>query len=189
VIRAFLDESESNRGKDPHAYLVGAAVLLEEHVAEVCARIATLKLPGQAKLHWRDESDRRQRVIIRTIGAMPVEAVLAVHVDPRRRPEARRHRALRSLLPELAALGVSRLDVESRGPKADLRDRALLDQMRRSRMFDTAQPPMRMDHPVGRAQPGLWLADSICGAVVAARCGDGRHTEALGTRLRIIEAP
>lgn len=189
AIRAFVDESESNRAKDPDTYLVGAVVVGSEDAAAVRERIAALKLRGQSKLHWRDESDRRRRQIIRTVADMPVTAVLAAHVDADRAPEARRHRALRTLLPALSSLGVTRVELESRGRAADQRDRKLFDGMRRSHMFGEDPPPMRIEHPVGHAEPGLWIADAICGAVVSARCGDPAFVNALGARLRLLDAP
>jgi hypothetical protein len=139
--RAFVDESGSRQRLDPGAYLLCAAMAGNEDVDGIRSRVAALKLPGQVKLHWRDESPSRQRRIIDAVAALPVDLLVVVHVSPSRKPEQRRHRALRVLLPALAAGDVSRVVAESRGRVADARDRAVLDAMRRSRVLDDGTGP------------------------------------------------
>jgi hypothetical protein len=41
---------------------------------------------------------------------------------------------------------------------------------------------------IGRDDPALWVADAVCGAVVAARTGSSEHVDRLGSMLRIIES-
>lgn len=188
VMRAFVDESGSRQHLDPGAYLLCAAMVQDADAAHVRSRIAALKLPGQVKLHWRDESLSRQHRIIESVAALPVDLLVVVHVSVDRKPEQRRHRALRVLLPALAAGEVRSVVAESRGRVADARDRAVLDAMRRSRVLDDGAGPLHLDHVLGRDDPVLWVADAVCGAVVEARTGSTEHVDRLGTMLRIIES-
>ncbi len=184
---AFVDESGSNAKLDPNAYLLGSAIILADNLDEARTAIQSLRLPGQRKLHWRDENDRRQIKITRTLITLPLEAVLVAHVDADRRPEARRHRTISALLPELHGRGVDHVDFESRGDKDDARDRKLLEKMRRSRRFGVGGKKLHMSHTAGHAEPCLWIADAICGAVVAHRTGDSRFVEILGDQLQLID--
>lgn len=185
--RAFVDESGSNVKLDPNAYLLGAAVILEENIDDVRAMMQTFRLPGQRKLHWRAESEHRQFQITQALVALPLEAVLVAHVDADRRPEARRHRTIATLLPELHVHGIDHVEFESRGAKDDARDRKLLEDMRRSRRFGPEGPKLHMSHTAGHAEPCLWIADAICGAVVAHRTGDSQFVDILGDQLRLID--
>ena len=186
-IWAYVDESGSSQRVDPGAYLVGAALVSSHEAEDVCREFAALRRRGQVKLHWRDESDATRRRVLETLLGLPVEALLAVHVAVDRTQESRRHRTMKALLPALAELGVTHVDVESRGPKDDQRDRTLLDGLRRSRVLTGES--LRMDHQPGPEIPGLWIADAVCGAVVSQRLGNAEYVEMLGARLRIIEAP
>lgn len=189
MMRAFIDESGSNTKLDPDAYLLGSVIISDEHVEEVRHQMAALRLRGQRKLHWREESDRRQMAITEIIVELPIEGILVSHVDAVRRPEERRHRTIATLLPELHFRGVDYAEFESRGTKDDERDRTLVDDMRRSRRFDPARPTLRVAHTEGGKEPCLWIADAICGAVVAHRTGDGRFVELYQEKLQLVHCP
>ncbi len=185
--RAFVDESGSNARLDPDAYLLGSVIILESNIGSVRAAMEALRFPRQRKLHWRDEYERRRVRITETLAALPLEAILVAHVDANRKPEARRHRTISTLLPELHGRGVHHVEFESRGKKDDNRDRLLVEEMRRSRRFDPNIATLHVSHTVGHAEPCLWIADAICGAVVAHRTGDSRFVEILGDKLQLVD--
>jgi len=43
-----------------------------------------------------------------------------------------------------------------------------------------------MNHMPGVEEPGLWVADAICGAEVRRRLGESIYSETLGDRLEVI---
>ncbi|WP_322748402.1 MULTISPECIES: hypothetical protein [unclassified Frankia] len=91
--------------------------------------------PGQRKLHWRDESDRRRHAIIEEVAGAPVEHLVVVY-DGRQgeQSERRRKQCLKRLCYELDQMGVIRMVLESRGPADDHLDRVL------TRGVDSAKP-------------------------------------------------
>lgn len=185
-LTAWVDESGSNSSLDPSTYIMAAAITTVDQTEVVRAAMASLLLPGQVKLHWRDERARRQRQITDEIAAMSVEHMVVVtspHAD-RSAPERRRRLTLEILLPGLAELGVDQVILESRGLSDDRRDRAMLDHLRRQHIVDAS---LRIDHRVGRGEPLLWLPDALCGIVSANRCGDARLFELVAHCVTVIQ--
>ncbi|MFT4189548.1 MAG: hypothetical protein QM621_13350 [Aeromicrobium sp.] len=166
---AFVDESQSDRVVDPGTYILAAAVCDEETSEEVQRVMRGLLLRGQRKLHWRDESEQRRHVVMRSCAKLAARHVIVVrsgHGDER--SEWQRRKCLESLLVELDQIGVRRVVFESRGRRDDQRDRDMLTFLRSQRRVSA---DVRVDHEVGRRQPMLWLPDTVCGAVVAQRVG------------------
>ena len=62
----------------------------------------------------------------------------------------------------------------------------MLDALRASR---TVSPALRLDHLPGSADPLLWIADVLCGAVVAARSGRPEHLDVLCPQVTLVEVP
>ena len=128
---AFVDESLSDATRDPHTYLLGAAVCEESAVAATGASVARLQLKGQVKVHWHDEDAKRRMLITETIAAAPVRHLVVVREGgSTERPERQRRKCLEHLLYELQALHVETVTFESRGPADDHRDRATVDGLR-----------------------------------------------------------
>lgn len=186
---AFLDESQSDHRRDPHVYMLAAAVC--DHSALTSARdaITTLKLKGQVKLHWRSESDKRRHLIAETIAGLGLAHLVVVRDgQPGERAERRRRHCLERMLYELDQLKVGTATFESRGPKDDHRDRHMLDVLRSK---NYVSPDLRIEHVIGPDEALLWVADAICGAVVRHRTGDQSYLDAVraGQHVRIIEIP
>jgi len=181
---AWIDESQSNARLDPGTYILSAAII-ENAAADVTREIIRrLLLPGQRKLHWRDE--RRHDLIVSTIAALDVEHLVVVHSAPgtSTRPERQRRLCLARLLPELAALGVTNAILESRGRKDDQRDIDALNFIRRRRLIGG---DLRIDHVGGPADPLLWIPDACCGIVTQHRCGHSTYFERLRSTLTCID--
>ena len=66
-MRAFVDESSCVRTDTTQEYLIGAAIVTAGDCDEIREALRHLRLPGQIKPHWTDESDRRRRTITETI--------------------------------------------------------------------------------------------------------------------------
>ena len=177
----WADESGSNMRTDPGTYILGVVLADEASAPGIRNAMSALRLKGQHKLHWRDEDDKRRRVMAEAVAELPVMGLVVVrHRLPAERPERRRRKCLEQLVPDLT--GCSRLIAESRGPADDARDRQMLDALRRRK---TAPAGLHLDHVAGPADPGLWVADALCGMVVEARTGAPAHLELITDRLAV----
>lgn len=184
---AFLDESQSDRQRDPNSYLLAAAVCSPEVLAPARDAISALKLRGQVKLHWRSESDKRRRLIAEAVAGLPLDHLVVVRDGrPGERTERRRRHCLEQMLYELDQLKVATATFESRGPKDDRRDRQMLDALR-TQHYVSAH--LQITHMAGPREPMLWIADAVCGAVVQHRVGDSSCLDTVrrDQYVRIIE--
>lgn len=165
-----MDESQSARERDPHTYLLAAAVCEREHLGGARTVMLDLRLAGQRKLHWRDESDKRRRRIIEAVFALPLRHLVVVYGgQPGERPERRRRHCLKRLLYELDQMGVATVTFESRGPADDRRDRDTVATLRASK---TITAHLRIEHAAGPTESLLWVPDAICGAITQDRTGN-----------------
>lgn len=180
---AFVDESQSDSRRDPNVYIL-AAVICDPSVAdELREAMRALRLRGQDKVHWRDESDPRRMAIVRAIVASQMASLVVVRAGTvGERPERRRRLTMERLLHELTDIGVQNVTLESRGRVDDQRDRALLDQLRARRVITGG---LRMDHCRGRDDALLWAADAACGVVSQARTGNIQYLTALEHRITL----
>lgn len=180
---AHLDESQSHPELDPDTYVL-AATVGDPSVLELARRVLLgLRLKGQRKLHWRDESDPRRRLITDAIAAIPLEHVIIVR-DGRtgERPERRRRHCIERMLYELDNLNVATATFESRGRADDGRDRAMLDAMR-ARKVVTSE--LRIEHQLGHQEALLWVADAVCGAVTQQRVGNDRYLKTISGQVQV----
>ncbi len=57
--------------------------------------LQSLLLPGQRKLHWRDEDDRRRKTIVQTLAAIQIGVLVVVRGGlAGEKPERRRRHCL-----------------------------------------------------------------------------------------------
>lgn len=180
---AFVDESGSDRFRDPGTYILCAAIIEVDAFEEVRDAMRGLKLKDQKKLHWRDEDNARQLLIAETIGALPIEHLVVIRDDAEGdRDERRRRTCMQRLTYELAQMGVGPMTLESRGRADDKRDRDVLDGFRATGSIDSS---LRMDHVPGPAEPMLWVPDAVCGAVVSDRVGDPQHWKLIEAKCTV----
>jgi len=183
---AWIDESGSNSSLDPGTYIMAAAITFGTQVDPLRDLMRALRLPGQGKVHWRDEQASRHARITAAIAAADVEHLVVVtspHKDSEC-AERRRRLTLQFLLPELASLGVDMAYFESRGDADDRRDRKMLDYLRSQRILSSS---LRIDHLVGRGEPALWVPDALCGIVSSMRCGKSRYFESIEHKVTLME--
>lgn len=183
-LRAWIDESGSDQKRDPGTYILAAVITSatsEDHVRQV---MEGLRLPGQRKLHWHDEKDRRRRRISTAIAGLEQAHLVVVRTsDPSDTQKRRRNKCLERLLIELEMQGVTHATLESRGPADDRRDLNLVQALRGTRHLS---PTLRIDHLQGPKEPLLWIPDAVCGAVTSARTARGEYFDTLGDQVNII---
>lgn len=168
---------------DPDIYLMGAVVAAPAAVEDLRAAMVELQHRGEKKIHWRADSEDRHDEVIGVIGELPIEGVIVVrHGRPEEKDERRRRKCFETFVPELVAAGCTNLVLESRGTAADQRDRKMLDALRSQRRIEGA---LRLDHAAGPVDPALWIADAVCGALVASRVGDPRWWRVLERRMTV----
>jgi hypothetical protein len=184
MFRAYLDESGSDQKRDPHAYLLAAAVCESARLDDLRDTMRSLLLPGQVKVHWRNEREKRRQRIIEAVASMRVEHIVVVRDgQPGERAERRRRHCLERMLFELDQLMVDQVVVESRGSKDDRRDRSMLDALLARKIIAGR---LRMFHLPGREEALLWIPDAICGAVTRVRGGEPQFAERISSRLTVI---
>lgn len=183
MFAAWGDESGSVASVDPGVYVMGAVLVLPEAADDLRAAMLDLRQPAEKKIHWHADDAGRRDKVVGVIAGLPLEGVVVVRHGPREeKDERRRRKCFETFAPELAAAGCASLVLESRGHKADQRDHAMLSALRASRRIDAR---MRLDHAPGPTDPLLWVADAMCGALVAHRVGEGRWWSALDRRMTL----
>jgi hypothetical protein len=182
TLRAWGDESGSVPQVDPGAYVLSAVSVPPGRIDEVRDRMAQLRRPSEKKLHWRGDSRARHERVLRELAGADVDAVVVVRIGRQdERPERQRRKCLEHFLGALG--GIDHLTLESRGSGLDRRDRDLIDALRASRRLGG----LRVDHAPGPADPMLWMADAVCGAVVASRTGDASYLGLIQRCVHITE--
>jgi hypothetical protein len=177
-MHAWVDESGSDRTRDPNTYILAAVLCVREAMDDVRAQMQPLLTRGHNKVHWRDETKPARRLAITNqVSSCAIDHLIVVRhgieTDTHRRP---RNTALKHLLHELDQREVAQAILESRGPADDRRDRQLHDRLRRNREIGGG---LKVSHVPGPADPGLWVADAVCGAVSSARTGATEYLEML----------
>lgn len=183
---AWVDESmHTATPKMPDGIYLLAATIAEATACDTTRDVLRGLLPRKAtRLHWRDQTQRRRRVIADALQNLDVvhTVVIGAPLDPRRQERARRI-CMERLLHELCSLDVSRVWVESRTASLNRRDRQLIDVLRSRQVIP---PTLRFDFAFPTDDPMLWLPDVVAGAVGAhRRGGDAQPYETL--RAHIVE--
>lgn len=184
-LHAWIDESGSDHRLDPGTYILAAALTEIEREDETRQVMEGLRLPGQKKLHWRDENRRRQRQISTAVARLEQSHLVVVRTsDPSDTIKRRRNKCLERLLVELEARGITQATFESRGAADDRRDLELVQALRGVHRLG---PGLRIEHQPGPSEPLLWVPDAVCGAVTSSRTSSSEHLEILGERVSIIQ--
>jgi len=175
-LRAFLDESSARRDNGQQIYLVCAAMLPAERCEALREHLRPLLLPGQIKLHWTAESERRRKSIVSRILELGPLNVVVSHVDEhRKKTERYRRKCLETLYYALSDEEVFDLTLESRDRKQDGNGRAHIVNLQGQGL----DRRLRIRHQRGGDEPLLWIADAVLGAINADHRGVSDHLEAL----------
>lgn len=145
---AFLDESR--RGP---TYLVALIVVEGRFCNEKRTAMRKLAKPGQRRLHFNDESDRRRREVLARIADLGLRGRLWHCRDGH--DIAARHVCLSAVVPRLIDLGVSRLVLES-CQHQDARDRRTLAEAVRK-----AGGELSYEHFRPAEDALLWVSDAL----------------------------
>ncbi len=182
--RGFLDESAVVRSAERQEYLVCAALIPADDCDDVREKLRTLLLPGQIKVHWSDEHERRRIRIVAVIQELQPMNVVVSHLEvPRRKTERYRRKCLETLYYELTSMKVQDLTLESRTPAQDKSDRAHIVGLQGQGL----ERALRIQHQRGGDEPLLWIADAVLGAINASRVGNPRYLDDLSETLLVNE--
>lgn len=162
---AYADESfrESRAG----GYYVVAAAVFEQGghdlAREVLDSLRGRRRSAGGKLHWNEMDAAEQRAAVKQLAAL--EALHLVVVGgpvPHRRQERARARCVRTLVLELHGYGVERLLMEGRTTALNARD---VRAVQGARYELPKGSRFTIEHVPGPAEPLLWAADVVAGAV------------------------
>lgn len=169
----FIDESK-RRG-----YLLVASAVVTGDLADTRRMLRGLILPGQRRLHMKDESDSRKRSIATAISVSGIQATI-YDAGRHRTERERRAECLRSLVTDLAAQDVAMLVLEQDDTLV-ASDRALL--YRATRVAGCAE--LRYEHRRASTELLLALPDAI--AWCWAKGGDWRRRiEPVASAVRMV---
>jgi hypothetical protein len=160
---AFSDESER-----ANTLIISVVIGSPAAIRSARNELHNLLLPGQRRIHTSDESARRRRLVLDTIGRL--DAIAATALCLRRPAGLSRVDARRMLLDAASHLVASRdvvawtLDDQDAAQLA--RDRATIAGALRKAGTGV---PLTYDHRPSTTDPALWIADAVCWAVGAGR--------------------
>lgn len=176
---AYVDESAA---PEIGCYLLAAVIVDSAHVDAARAVMRGLRIqPG--KLHWHTEGAARRLKIAAEVAALGHVSVVIAGTGVSRRTERGRRKCLEVLLPELEVRGITRAVFETRAAY-DRYDLAHAAACRQKRLITDA---LQVEFGFPNDEPLLWLADAVCGAVLAGRRGDPTFTDMLGEAVHLIE--
>jgi hypothetical protein len=185
VRQAFADESFHEADRAGGFYVLAASVF--DAAAYEVVRAAMIELRGKhaGKLHWNRMDAQGQRNAAKRLAGLDGFHVVAVGAPvPPRRQERARAMCLTTLAVELHGYGVTELLMESRTRQLNQRDVRTVAGVRQRLLPRDAE--FRVDHKSG-AEPLLWAADIVAGAVRARHEGNVRYHELLRDRVYEID--
>lgn len=187
MLTAWGDESQSSRTLDPGTYILASAITLNDDLDTIRQAMSKLLMPGAKKVRWHDDRAARHREVVDRIAGLPVEGFVVVRCVAGDSGERSRRKCLEAMLTELQALGCSSYTLESRGRADNQRDMKMTRHLQRQKHPGAM---VRLFHEAGPKEPLLWVADTLCGAVMMDRCGRPEFLDRLSrrVRVRVIEA-
>jgi hypothetical protein len=189
-----IDESSDEVG-DSHRYMIGAGVLvtrLEATRTQIAAEV--FGPDGRVRpFHWVDEGADRRHAMLDLIGSLGIEVFAVVSTaETRHHLEHVRNRCLRELFRNTCELGLERIIIESRERAASVtgQNRRDYNTLIEARHAGELSSRVRYEW-VLKADPIVWLADAVAGAVLGAERGDMSWLDRLGqrTRVQIVRIP
>jgi len=159
----FIDETKRRD------YLLAAGAVHPEHLDPVRRVLRGLVLPGQRRLHMKDESDPRKRSIATAITDSEVQATVYDAGRRYRNERERRAAGLRAIVEDAAACGHAMLVLEQDDSLLSWDNRQLIEFTRAAGCHAT----LRYEHRRAAAELALAIPDAI--AWCWAKGGDWRR--------------
>lgn len=178
---AFVDES-FRRGRNGDGYfLLGVVIVPDDHVAELSRQLRAHLPPGLRRWHWREEqrvSRRRFLSLVSHFAETGVDAfTCAQRAASQRKSEQARVRCLWELTGQLQVREAGSLVIESRQEHNDRKDRR---EILSAQQAGVAPKGLVYRHGQPRAEPLLWVADALLGAMgLATALGEYEYRELL----------
>ncbi len=147
--QAYADESV--RGQ---AYMMCVTSVAFSKVKDVRKRLRALTLPGQRRLHFSAESNRRRRGLLRDMGGLGTGSV--IYVARHRDQVAARAAILTAVVGDLLEQGTTRFVLESRANQ-DQRDRSIISRA----IGSGGSMPFTYAHSEANGEPLLWVPDAV----------------------------
>ncbi|RIQ30205.1 hypothetical protein [Jiangella rhizosphaerae] len=166
---------------DDRVYITAACALEDMNASTARATMRELEPRPGRRFHWHDRKPADRLAAVQAIAQLPTLHVVTIGapIDTRRQERARRQ-CLEALLFHLDAAGVEQVWLETRNATADRRDIAAIDRFRARQIIGHS---IRVDHARPSAEPLLWLADAVAGAVSAAEGGDPTYRAVIAPML------
>lgn len=159
---AYIDESL--RLTDRGLYLLAAAVFIDERADDARHQLHKVLTGRQRRFHWNDAGEKQRARMLGTIAALePTVIAYACAPLPTRQDRARAL-CVGSLVWDLEQIDIGHVIFESRQDHNDRKDANTIERARRAKQ---AAPQLTYAFSRPQAEPLLWVADALAGAISA----------------------
>ncbi|MFD7847105.1 hypothetical protein ACFV4K_29775 [Nocardia sp. NPDC059764] len=149
-MHAFVDETKEKG-------LMVAATLTEVcHLQQARKTIQSKRLPGQSRIHFKQERDSRRREICSILVTLPVQVIVYDASGIRNAVEARTS-CLTAVVEDLAGIGGRRLTIEQDDSLVQSDRRTLYNAVRK---FEVNED-FNYEHKRPNQEPLLWVSDAV----------------------------
>jgi hypothetical protein len=173
VHQAFIDESQVGGTGSGQPYILTASFPHAADPDSIRDRLRAELPRGAKKLHWREASPAKRASLVDVVSKLElVHFVIVREYTEHERPERSRRACIEQLLYELQTFEIENAVFESRGKADDELDVKMVQHLRSQR---TLPRSFTIDHVPGPADPLLWVADIVCGAIGESQINGGVH--------------
>jgi hypothetical protein len=166
---AFADESMRQRRDGSGLYALAAPVIEAAMADDIRDAMSSLSR-NRRRFHWREADAGQRRAAVELLSRLDaVHFVVVGSGLDNARQERHRRKCLQRLLWELEQFGVSAVRLDARRREQNVADLAAVAAWRAQHVLS---PQLRVDHVRSAAEPLVWMADIMVGAVNLAR-GNG----------------
>lgn len=168
---AFVDESAR-----PGRYLMASVRVMPSFAGIVRRGLTDLVLPGQRRLHFKTESDRRRRMLLSAMAQLPV--AIDLYIARGLGGDVARGLCLQQIVRDLQATGDDTIVFIERVDGLETYDHRSISAARHR------SPNLTWQHLAPTEDPILWLADAAAWATGA---GEDWHDRLGATISRLVE--
>ncbi len=148
----FVDESKSS------SYIVVVTLVRPRDLQDVRKSMNALRKPGQSRIHFAKESDRRRREILSVIQRLPQTS--HYFISQSKHQGIARAECLSELVLATGRLKVHRLVLE-REESYELADRRLIQSL----LLQSGSANVEYLHESPAAEPCLWIPDAVAWSI------------------------